>query len=119
MLCPWITSSTSNLLKRLKTQKDIPTQKRTNYRKLKVTQLEKRVTEKCQNDRKTYQEALVITRNTDAVFKHLKSLNGSSAIPEEITWGERLCKDNQHKTDLLNEFFYSVVSLKIEINLRV
>ena len=77
------------------------------------------VREKCQNDRKTYQKALVVTRNKDAVFKHLKSLNGFSGIPEENTWGERLCKDYHHKTELLNEFFYSVVSQKIEINFKV
>ena len=41
--CPWITSSVSNPLKRLKMQKDILAQKPTSYRKLKRTQLENSV----------------------------------------------------------------------------
>ena len=40
------------------------------------------------------------TRNTDAVFKQLKSLNKFSTLPEENTQGERTCKDNQHEADL-------------------
>ena len=110
ILCSGIISSNSNLLECLKSQKGIPAQKETGYRKLPVTQLENSVAEGSEKDRKAHQEALMSTRNIDAVLKNLTSLNGSQTLPVELACYERTCKDNQQKAGVLKEFFHSVFS---------
>ena len=71
----WIMPSTSNLMKKLKTQRELLNRKPTNYRKLKVTKLENFITELCENDRVAYQEELLATRDTNLLFKHVKRLS--------------------------------------------
>ena len=87
-LPPWISAFTSNLMKKLKTQKRLLERKPTSYRKAAVMKLENLVTESAEADGKDYQANLMSTRNTDVIFKHLKSLNESPSLPKQIVSGD-------------------------------
>ena len=108
-LPPWIMPSTSNLMKKLKTQRELLNKKPTNYRKLKVTKLENLVTELCENDRVAYQE-LLATRDTNLLFKHVKSLSKSATIPKVMSYAGRCSSNDIEKANMLNQYFHSVFS---------
>ena len=61
-----------NPLETVEEAKGYPDTEPASYRKLKVTQIENSFAEECEKNRKAYREAVMSTRNTDAVFKHLK-----------------------------------------------
>ena len=107
-LPPWISAFTSNLRKKLKTQKRLLERKPTSYRKAAVMKLENLLTESAEADRKDYQE----TRNTDVIFKHLKSLNKSHTLPKQIVSGDKVSTIVHKQVDIMNEFFHSVFSPK-------
>ena len=111
-LPPWITRSTSHLIKQLGTQKRLLSRKPTSYRKTAVTNLENIVFSACETDRKNYQEELMGSRNTDGIFKHLKSLKKSISLPNEMTDGKSTVTAPVDKINLLNNFFQSVFSSK-------
>ena len=73
-LPPWITSSTSNLMKKLKTQRELVAKKPTLYRKNIVRKFQNVVTEAAEIDRCNYQETIMSTRDISVIFKHLNSL---------------------------------------------
>ena len=74
--------------------------------------LENLVTESAEKDRKVYQENLLSTRNTDVIFKHLKSLNKSPTLPKQIVSGDKVSTIIHEQVDIMNEFFHSVFSPK-------
>ena len=111
-LPPWITRSTSHLIKQLGTQKRLLSRKPTSYRKTAVTNLENIVFSACETDRKNYQEELMGSRNTDGIFKHLKSLKKSISLPNEMTDAKSTVTAPVDKINLLNNFFQSVFSSK-------
>ena len=111
-LPPWISAFTSNLMKKLKTQKRLLERKPTSYRKAAVMKLENLVTESAEADRKDYQEYLMSTRNTDVIFKHLKSVNKSPILPKQIVSGDKVSTLVHEQVDIMNEFFHSVFSPK-------
>ena len=78
----WIMPSTSNLMKKLKTQRELWNKKPTDYRKLKVTKLENLVTELCENDRVAYQEEILATRDTNLLFKHVNFFSNLQPFPK-------------------------------------
>ena len=120
-LPPWIMPSTSNLTKKLKTQRELLNKKPTNYRKLKVTKLENLVTELCENDRVAYQE-LLATRDTNLLFKHVKSLSKSATIQKVMSYAGRCSSNDIEKANMLNQYFHSVFSPRkdfvIEMSIR-
>ena len=105
---PWISAFTSNLMKKLKTQKKILERKPTSYRKAAVMKLENLVTESTEADRKNYQENLMSTGNTDVIFKHLNSLNKSPIFQKQIVSGDKVRTIFHEQFDIINEFFHSV-----------
>ena len=111
-LPPWISAFTSNLMKKLKTQKRLLERKPTSYRKAAVMRLENLVTESAEADRKDYQENLMSTRNTDVIFKHLKSLNKPPTLPKQIVSEDKVSTIVHEQVDIMNEFFHSVFSPK-------
>ena len=111
-LAPWITSHTSNLLKQLKTEKALLERKFNSYRKQQVQKLENLVTDLSEQDRKEYQEKLLSTRNTDAIFKHLKCLNKSPSLPKIMISCNISSTSLNEQVDMLNEFFQSVFNPK-------
>lgn len=116
-LPPWITPSTSNLMKKLATQKRLLETKPTSYRQRTVSHLESVVLESAEIDRANYQQSLLGTGNTDIIFKHLKSLNKSASLPKVMTNGGVSATKANEKVSLLNEFFHSVFSPKSDFNL--
>ena len=76
-LQPWITPSTSNLMKKLNTQRKLVAYKPASYRKNIVRKFQNVVTEAAEKDRCNYQEKKLSTRDTSVIFKHLKSLSKS------------------------------------------
>ena len=110
-VAPWVTSHTSNLLKQLKTQtllKRYPI----SYRKQPAQKLETLVFNSSEQDRKEYQEMLLRTRNTDAIFRHLKCLNKLLNLPKIMTSCNISSTNLNEQFDLLNELFQSISSPK-------
>ena len=116
-LASWITSHTSNLLKLLKTEKALLERKPTSYRKEQVHKLGNLVTDLSKQERKEYQEKLLSTRNTDAIFKHLKCLNKSPSLPKIMISCNISSKNLNEQVDMLNEFFQSVFTPKQKISI--
>ena len=81
-LPPLISCGTSNLINKLKTQKRLLENKPTSYRKQLVLKLENQVTDSAEEDRVVCQENLLGLRNTERIFKHLKSLKNLPACPK-------------------------------------
>ena len=96
-ISPWIMPSTSNLMKKLKTQRELLNKKPTNYRKLKVTKLENLVTELCENDRVAYQKELLATRDINLLFTHVKRLSKSATNPKVMSYAEDVAQTTSKK----------------------
>ena len=68
-----------------------------------------------ENDRLNYQNKLLSTRNTDIIYKHLKSLNKSASLPKRMISDNTTVSSLEEKVNLLNEFFHSVFSQKNKV----
>ena len=110
-LPPWITPSTSNLMKKLNTQRKLVANKPTSYRKNIVRKFQNVVTEAAEIDRCNYHEKILSTRDTNVIFKHLKSLH-SPKLPKVLINGGRSASNIEDKVNLLNDFFHSVYTPK-------
>ena len=111
-LPPWITPSTSNLMKKLNTQRKLVANKPTSYRKNIVRNFQSVVTEAAEIDWCNYQEKIMSTRDTSVILKHLKSLNKSPNLPKVLINGGRSASNIEDKVNLLNDFFHSVYTPK-------
>ena len=103
-ILPWITFSTSNLLNKLRTQKRLLLMKPATYRKMQVAKLRNNVIEAAEIDRTTYREKTMSTRDTNVIFKHLKSLNKSLRVPKVMVKDGRSASSINEKVNLLNDF---------------
>ena len=83
-LPPWIFCGTSNLINKLKTQKRLLENKPISYRKQLVLKLENQFNDSAEEDSVVYQENLLGSKNTDRIFKHMKSLNTSACLPKAL-----------------------------------
>ena len=117
-LPPWITSSTSNLIKKLQTKRQSCILKPTNYRRQQVKLFENLVTESSEVDRKNYQEELFRTRNTNVIFKHLKNLNKHTSLPKLLIKDEVESTNPNEQVNMLNDFFHSVFNPKESFSIR-
>ena len=117
-LPPWITSSTSNLIKKLQTKRQSCILKPTNYRRQQVKLFENLVTESSELDRKNYQEELFRTRNTNVIFKHLKNLNKHTSLPKLLIKDEVESTNPNEQVNMLNDFFHSVFNPKESFSIR-
>ena len=111
-LPPWITPSTSNLMRKLNTQRKLVANKPTSYRKNIVRKFQNLVTEAAEIDRCNYQEKIMSTRDTSVIFERLKSLNKSPNLPKVLINGSRSASNIEDKVNLLNDFFHSVYTPK-------
>ena len=111
-LPPWITPSTSNLMKKLNTQRKLLANKPTSYRKNIVRNFQNVVTEAAEIDRCNCQEQILSTRDTSVKFKHLKLLNRSPNLPKVLINSGRSASNIEDKVNLLNDFFQSVYTPK-------
>ena len=115
---PWISCGTSNLINRLKTQKRLLENKPTSYRKQLVLKLEIQVTDSVEEDRVVYQENLLGSRNTDRIFKHLKSLNKSACLLKVLMKDTEQSSLRCEQVIMFNQFFHSVLSPKTNFSLK-
>ena len=63
-------------------------------------------------------ETYVNTRNTDVIFKHLKSLNKSSSLPKQIVSGDKVSTIVHEQVDIRNNFFHQVFSPKQPLSIE-
>ena len=70
--------------------------------------------ELAEEDRCQYQQKLATTRDTTAIFKHLKSLRKTQSQPKILSLEEETADSSQQKRDLLNWYFRSVFFEKTE-----
>ena len=118
-LPPWIFCGTSNLINKLTRQKRLLENKPTSYRKQLILKLEKiQVTDSAEEDIVVYQENLLGSRNTDRIFKHLKSLNKSACLPKFLMNDTKQSSLRCEQVNLLNQFFHSVFSPKTNFSLK-
>ena len=117
-LPPWISCGTSNLFVKLKIPKRLLENKPTSYRKQLVLKLEIQVTVSTEEDRVVYQESLLGSRNTDRLFKHLKSLNKSACLPKVLMNDTKQSSLRCELVNMLNHFFHSVFSSKTNFSLK-
>ena len=117
-LLPWISCVTSNLINKLKTQKRLWENKPPSYRKQLVLKLEIQVTDSAEEDRVVYQENLLGSRNTDRIFKHLKSPNKSACLPKVLMNDTKQSSLRREQVNMLNQFFHSVFSPKTNFSLK-
>ena len=80
----WIQPSTSNLLKKGRTQKSVLITKSTSYRQKAVAKLWDLVLQYCEWDRIDYQENILATGDSERIFKPLRHLQKIGLITEEI-----------------------------------
>ena len=111
-LPPWITPSTSNLMKKLNTQHKLVASKPTSYRKNIVRKFQNVVTEAAKIVWCNYQEKIMSTRDTTVIFKHLNRLNRSPNFPRVLSIGGRSASNIEDKVNLRNDFFHSVYTPK-------
>ena len=114
----WYTSNTSNLLKRVETQRRLFKSKPTSYRKQKLSEMEKLLLEKAERDKLEYQYKLFSSRKMNFLLKQFKSMNKNADIPEVLRFGTVEAKTIQQKANLLNEYFQSVYSQPCKISTR-
>ena len=117
-LPPWISSFTSHLMKKLKTQKQQLQRKPTSYRQQQVARLEDLLIRSSEQDRIDYQEQLFETRKTDTIFKHLKSLNKTSRLPNLVIYEDRESTLPQEQVNMFNKYFHSVFSPKQKFSIE-
>ena len=101
---PWITKSTSNLMKKLSTQWKLVANKPVSYRKRIVRKFQNIATEAAGIDRCNYQEKIMSTRETSVIFKHLKSLNKSPKLPKVLINDGRSASNIEDKINFLKRF---------------
>ena len=112
----WYTSDTSNLLKRVETQRRLYQSKPTSYRKQELSEREKLLLEVAERDKSEYQYKLFSSRKTNFVLKHFKSMNKNADILEVLRFGLVEAEPLQDKANLLNEYFQSVYSQPCKIS---
>ena len=101
----WYTSNTSNLLKRVETQRRLYQSKPTSYRKQNLSEMEKLLLEGAERDKSEYQYTLFLSRKSNFLVKHFKSMTKNADLPEVLKFGTVEAKTMQQKANLLNEYF--------------
>ena len=114
----WCTSDTSNMLKRVETQKRLYQSKPTSYRKQKLSEMEKLLLEEAERNKSEYQYKLFSSRKRNFLFTHFKTMNESADIPEVLRFGTVEAETMQQKANLLNEYIQSVFSQPCKISTR-
>ena len=83
-----------------------------------VLRLEIQVIDSAEEDRVVYQENLLGLRNTDRIFKHLRSLNKSACLPKVLMNDTKQSSLRCEQVNMLNHFFHSMFSPKTKFSLK-
>ena len=73
-----------------------------------MTKMQNIVTEAAETDRVNCQEKVMSTRNTNVIFKHLKSLKKSPSLPKTRTKRMEHASTINEKVNMLNSFSQSL-----------
>ena len=106
-LPPWISSSTSHLMKQLKTISRKYDRKPTESMLCKLKTIESQIKIAGASDQSAYEEKLAEGRSTKRLFKYFKSLRGSGSIPPKLFWGSKSAESLSDQCCMFNEFFQS------------
>ena len=98
-LAPWITQSTSNIIKKLNTAKK-------KYPALhnRVLSLQKECDFAVEQDQINFESELSDSRSTDKLFKFYRTFK-SSRIPSKLIYGSKEAQSNAEKVELFADFF--------------
>ena len=61
---------------------------------------------------------MMSTRDTNVIIEHLKSLNKSLRLPNVKAKDDKSASSINEKVNLLNDFFQSVYSLKLNLKVK-
>ena len=112
LIPPWITSSRSNLLNKLTTQRKLLLLKPTTCWKMQAAKLQNNVIEAAEIDWTNYQIKTMSARDRSVIFKHLKILNKSLQLAKVMIEDGKSASCIKEKVNFLNDFFPSVYSPK-------
>ena len=77
--------------------------KPTSYRRNLILSLDKLVKEAVEEDKLSYQEKVMSTRNTHLIFKHYKILKQSESLPKTMIKDQIAVSKAKEKVNFLNE----------------
>ena len=104
-LAPWITSSTSHMLKKMNTERKKCDFHQKSSSKLKT--LEQTCATLVENDKANYQNILASTRKTELLFKFYRNFS-KSRLPSTIHLEQQSATTDDSKANLFAKFFQSV-----------
>ena len=107
-LPPWVSSETSNLIKRRNTLMK-KAQRNPNeglLRKVEVMKVEVEV--RLNEDQKIFENRIFKNGQFSEIQKYFKGIRKSSQLPSEIYWNDSTAVTNLEKAELFNQFFQSV-----------
>ena len=109
-LLPWISSTTSHVMKKVTTQKPKLTKNYSKYCASTLKEMEQELTICIEKDRCEYFNKLCETRNTQRIFKFFKSFKADSYLPQFLQHDKTIAETAEQKVNLLNSYFQSVFS---------
>ena len=109
-LPPWITSTTSHLMKKVTTQKSKLTKNYSKYCASTLKEMEQELTICIENDRCEYFNKLCETRDTQRIFKFFKIFKADSCLPQFLQHDNTIAETAEQKVNLLNSYLQSVFS---------
>ena len=84
-LPPWVSPKTSNLIKILETKQKQFDSRPTPHLQETITNFENSLMQNMELERVEYQESILVSRNTNLIFKHFKNLKKQkSSLPREM-----------------------------------
>ena len=110
-LPPWITSTTSDLIKKITTQKPKLTKYYSKCCASTLKEMEQELTICIEKDSCEYFNKLCETRDTQRIFKFLKSFKADSCLPQFLQHDNTIAETAKQKVNLLNSYFQSVFSI--------
>ena len=109
-LPPWVSSSTSHLMKILQTKRKQYEENPSDFRRNNTQQTERKLTIALECDRSSYLEKLSHTTDTHKLFKFFKNFKPECSMPSKICHGSKTAVSDVDKVNLLNQYFQSMFS---------
>ena len=107
-LAPWITSSTSNLLKKRETLLRALARKPSDGNKRKLRNIDISIEQQLINDKTEFEKEVFSSGQFSKVQKYFKSISKATALPSELYFGNCKESSDEGKARLFNEYFQSV-----------
>ena len=104
-LSPWVTQTTSNMIKKLYTVKR---NQPGNYEKIKLRQ--RSCERSIEQDRANFESRLANTRSTSKLFKYFQTFK-STCIPNSVSYINESATDSKSQCRLFSKFFASIFTV--------